>query len=164
MEKSQTTDEFAKKIIVESGSSPKKRQKKHAYLHEKTTPIPGGIKNISKKSKERLKKATIIPQKTPALALEQIHCNTNQNYPLFYIQKSEAFLIKKFRNVNIKERWVAARKIKKLSHEMQQWIHSHVYRKINVIEKNPIEFYELLEKREERHFQIDRIIKYLSDT
>lgn len=140
-----------------------KAKKDRSYKQEKTTPIPQGIDNISvqntKKKVRPLGKAKVILQKNRKSALEQMHCTQNQNYPLFFIEKAESLRMRKVRNVKVKERLIAVRNLKKLSHHMQQWMHQEV----SVLGKNSEEFHELLQRREERHFQIDRIIRYLSD-
>ncbi|NGX48153.1 MAG: hypothetical protein K1000chlam3_01543 [Chlamydiae bacterium] len=140
-----------------------KTKKSRTYKTEKTTPIPPGIDTISVKNTKKkgrpLGKAKVILQKNQKSTFEQMHCTQNQNYPLFFIEKAERLRMRKVRNVKVKERLIVARNLKKLSHQMQQWMHQE----IRVLGEDSQEFYELLERREERHFQIDRIIRYLSD-
>lgn len=156
------------KKSIEDPSSPKK-EKPHTYQLEQPPPLPHGIDQLSLQdnwkapSKRPLGNIKVIPQSPHSITLEQMHCSVNQNYPLFFIEKSEAFHLKKVKNFKTKERLIAARNIKKLSLEMQQWIYSQIYRDVKVLGKDPVEFCDLIEKREERHFRIDRIIKYLSD-
>lgn len=141
-----------------------KSAKSHDYRLEQSPPLLQGIEGItlnpSMPTKRRLAKATVVEGKVP---LEQLYCSANQNYPLDIIEKTEALQLRKVKSVRVKERFIAARELKKLSHEMQQWIYSQVHQKVEVLGKDHVDFYTLLEKREERHFQIDRIIKYLSN-
>ena len=135
--------------------------KRHDYQQRKSLAIPSSIspkgKHVSKRS---FGKAQVILQKTPKSTLEQMHCTPNQKYPLFLL---EAFQQRKIENIHFKELLIATRNLKQLSHEMQRWMHAHCHQEIKVIKDEPIEFYDLLERREERHFRIDRIIRYLSD-
>ena len=167
MEKKKSAEQIAKEVIshTEQGRRGAKG-KKHAYQHEKTLYVPEEYHRsvlCEPLTSRKIGKAKIIPQKSRKAPLEQIHCSANQNYPLYFIEKSEAFLKRNVQTVKTKERWVATRSIKRLSHEMQKWISSQFQHKIQVSNKDPIELYHLLERREERHYQIDRIIKYLSD-
>lgn len=177
MKKKSESDQSAKRVnqviadkktsFVEEQIAPPK--KSHEYELEKPPPLVRGMSNISSKAKQpegaqrRMGKAQIIPQKVPQSALEQMHCTANQNYPLFFLEKSDAFNQKKIKNFKTKERLIATCKIKQLSLEMQQWIYSQVSQDVKIIKSDPIEFYDLIEQREERHFRIDRIIQYLSD-
>jgi len=132
-----------------------KKEKSHAYAKRK--PLP--IFSFGEKNSQRKISAKIDSQQSLKPAIEQMHCSANQNYPLFFLHSLHR---KKIENFKFKEQLIATRNLRKLSHEMQQWIYFKAHHKIRLFEKEPIEFYDLLEKREERHFQIDRIIKYLS--
>lgn len=138
--------------------------KPRAIKKEETAPIPRGIDQISlqvNSSEIRpLHRAKVIQQKIAKPSPEQMHCTQNQNYPLFFIEKAENLRRKKVSNIKFKERFIAARNFKRLSQMMQHWMHHEV----RVLDNTADEFYNLLQKREERHFQLDRIIRYLSDT
>lgn len=99
-------------------------------------------------------RAKITLQKKPLL--EQMHCSQNQKYPLFFIENLQT---RKVQNLTLKEHFIAARNLKLLSFQMQNWMH----KKVKILGKETQEFYDLMQKREERHFQIDRIIRYLSE-
>ncbi|NGX37084.1 MAG: hypothetical protein K1000chlam2_00234 [Chlamydiae bacterium] len=142
------------------------QKRKHDYQHHKTPLVPEGIDKIplgtNNKTKKKLRKANVIPQKSRKSPFEQLHCTQNQNYPLFFIEKAEALRMRKVKNFRVKEHLIATRNIKRLSNEMQKWIYFQIHQDIKIVKENPVEFYHLLEKREERHFQIDRMIKLLS--
>ena len=142
------------------------QERKHDYSHHKTPLVPEGIDEIplgiNSKTKKKLQKTKVIPQKSCKYPLEQLYCTQNQNYPLFFIEKSEAFRMRKVKSFRVKEHLIATRNIKRLSNEMQKWIYSQIHQDIKVVKKDPVEFYRLLERREERHYQIDRMIKLLS--
>lgn len=167
MKKSKNAADRVKNLLKEA-SYKQIRERHHDYIHEKTTPLPAGIQSISvrkvEEGKRRLGKAKVIPQKSSKFSLEQLHCTYNQNYPLFFIEKAEAFQMKNIQNLKVKERMIATRNIKKLSLEIQKWIYSQVHQEVTVLREDTLEFCNLLERREERHYQFDRIIKYLSDT
>jgi len=160
MEKKGATQSHIQELI--SKAQEIEKSKNREYQKEDANPIPKGMEeeSISKleTSDRQLGKANVVLQKgsTPP---EQMSCNQNQNYPLFFIEKADLLRKKMIKNLSFKERFIAARNLKKLSHEMQQWIHKEV----QVQKEENREFYDLLQKREERHFQIDRIIRYLSD-
>lgn len=164
MKKNDSSERRIKELISKAAKTEiEKTKKKRAYQEEKSPPIPSSLERVSlqstKKSNRSLGKAKIIPQKLPKVALEQMHCTHNQNYPLFFIEKAEALHVRRIRNVKVKERFIAARNLKNLSYQMQVWMHKEV----KILGKDSQEFYDLLRKREERHFQIDRIIRYLSE-
>ncbi|NGX59789.1 MAG: hypothetical protein KR126chlam3_00946 [Chlamydiae bacterium] len=164
MKKNESAHLRIKKLISKTAKGEIDKQKKeHSYKKEESPPLPSGIENISvrdtPKRRRPLGKAKVILQKPSKSVLEQLYCTQNQNYPLFFIEKAEALQMRKVRNVKVKERFIATRSLKKLSHSMQQWMHKEV----SILGENSEEFYELIQRREERHFQIDRIIRYLSD-
>jgi len=147
-----------------------KNAKKYSFKREESPPLPSGLDQISirdpkeESGHRKIGKAQVIVQKAPKSAMEQVHCTTCQNYPLFFIEKSEAMQKKKIKSVSAKEQFIATRNMKKLSIEMQQWIYSEVERnRVKILKEDPAELHDLIEKREERHFRIDRIIQYLSD-
>src|SRR5436309_821105 len=90
------------KSSVLNKSSPNKG-KPHAYQLEKPPPLPQGIDQISlldistPRRARALENIKVVPQKSSPAALEQMHCSANQNYPLFFIEKSEAFHLKKIK-------------------------------------------------------------------
>lgn len=160
MEKKGPTQSRIRELL--SKAQEPEKSKNREYQKEELSPIPGGMEEVTisklETSDRKLGKANIVLQKG-SKPPEQMNCNQNQNYPLFFIEKADLLRKKMVKNLSFKERFIAARKLKKLSHEMQQWIHKEV----QVQKEENREFYDLLQKREERHFQIDRIIRYLSD-
>ncbi len=160
MEKKGSTQSRIKELLSEA--SKVEKTKDRDYQREDPHPIPKGMEEVSvtkmEASDRKLGKANVVLQKG-SKPPEQINCNQNQNYPLFFIEKADLLRRKMVKNISFKERFIAARNLKKLSHEMQQWI----YKEVQVQKEENREFYDLLQKREERHFQIDRIIRYLSD-
>lgn len=167
MKKEKSSAHRVKQLISKARSESPLENKQRNYRHERSAPIPKGIDGISfSKSSENKRKiagAKVILQKSSKKTLEQLHCTHNQNYPLFFIEKAEALQMKHIENLRVKERIIAARSIKILSMEIQKWIYAHVHQKVKIIDDDALEFCNLLEKREERHFRIDRIIKYLSE-
>lgn len=161
MEKKGPTQSRIKELLSEA--SKVEKTKDRDYQREDASPIPSGMEDVAitkmETSDRELGKANIVLQKG-SKPPEQMNCNQNQNYPLFFIEKADLLRKKMIKNLSFKERFIAARNLKKLSHEMQQWIHKEV----QVQKEDNQEFYDLLQKREERHFQIDRIIRYLSDS
>ncbi|NGX40033.1 MAG: hypothetical protein KR126chlam1_01373 [Chlamydiae bacterium] len=151
-------------LLDESSISP---AKSHAYKWEHPSLVPDGIDQITPNqpagNTKPIREAKVILQKTPRPALEQLQCTANQKSPLFFIEKAEAFRAKTIQNFKYKEQIIAKRGIKKLSLEMQRWIYMTIHHEFKVLGKDAEEFYQLIERREERHFQIDRIIKYLSN-
>ncbi len=167
MEKSKLScDQF--KEILDRATTIEKKGKSRTFKHKKTPRIPACVGKLPIKapsaSKRKFAKAKVILQKGPNSHHEQLHCTANQNYPLFFIEKAEELLLKKVENYKVKERLIALQNIRKLAREMQQCIHAQIHQEIKKEQKDPTEFYDLLAKREERHFRIDRIIRYLSDT
>lgn len=153
MEKSKLTADQLKKLL----ETPNKKGKKHAYKHKKATKMPAAV---DPSTRRKMGKAKVILQKSPRSHLEQIHCTVNQSYPLFFLEKLQT---KKIKSLEAKERLIALQNIRRLTHLMQQWINVQLHQDVKVCQDKPIEFYNLMEKREERHFSIDRIIKYLSE-
>lgn len=156
MEKNKFSPERVKKMLNHPSSAIEKKGQMRNYKHKKNPPTPITSKESS--SKKPLGKAKVILQKASKSHLEQMKCSHNQNYPLFFLEKS-----KKIKNFKVKERLIALQNIRKLSHQMQQWIYSKMHQDVKVCQNEPIEFYQMIEKREERHFRIDRIIRYLSE-
>ena len=126
----------------------------HNFQVRKPIPRP----KSTAQSKE-LKGTTVVPQKRKEVSFEQKYCIPNQNYPLIHL---EALKRRQFTNAGAKERWIATRNLRHLSYEMQKWICAQLHHKIKLLGRDKSSFYHLVERREERHFQIDRIIKYLS--
>ena len=97
------------------------------------------------------------------LPAERTHqCSLNQKHLLLYRRGELASQRVKF--WDIKERLIATKRLKKISHQYPQFSGAH--HKVNVIQASTAEstpWEELLPNKEERHFSIGRIIKYLSD-
>ncbi len=88
----------------------------------------------------------------------------NQNYPLALIEKAEALQSKAVKNLRVKEQLIAARRLKAMGHEIQEWVFAQIQWKARQMEEQRVEenhYYP--EREEERQFQITRIIPYLSD-
>lgn len=155
---------FANKNRVSSS-----KNRAHKYKKEKAPPVPSGLDQLSFAPVGKLKtkpmgQAEIIPQKISFSALEQLHCSACQNYPLSFLEKWEALQKRSIKNCPFKEQLIATRNLKKLSLEMQQWIYSQVEGgRVKAFEDSSMELEQLIEKREERHFRIDRILQYLTD-
>lgn len=141
--------------LLGSASTPSS-SKPRQFKYNKSFPLPRGPVNG-----KSLKRTHIIPQKKREPSFEQKHCIPNQNYPLIYL---EALKQRHIANDGVKERWIATRNLKLISLQMQQWIYAKLHHQVQLKnQKGEESFHQLIEKREERHFQIDRIIKYLSD-
>lgn len=158
-------DPSAKRIknLVEKKSDPpisphKKNEKNRNY--QKTLSVKKNINNFSgeKNSSRKLKKAHVLSGKEGKIPLEQLFCSINQNYPLFFLKK-----MGKIKSLPYKEKLIAIRNLKNFTHEMQKWICANIQQEVKVYKEKEESWRDLLEKREERHFQIDRIIKYLSE-
>ena len=130
------------------------QSKAHKFQHNKPLPLPK-----APSSAKPLKKAQVIPQKKRDASFEQLHCIPNQKYPLIYL---EALKQRHIASTGAKERWIATRNLKLISLQMQQWIYAKLHHQVRPANQEENTFHQLIEKREERHFQIDRIIKYLS--
>jgi hypothetical protein len=160
MEKSNLSTEKLKKLLE---TPPKKTEKPRSYKYKKTPRVPVCIGELPIKNttaKKRLGKAKIILQKGPKAPFEQLSCTANQNYPLFFIEKAEELLLKKVEKYKVKERLIALQNIRRLANQMQQCINTQI---LAQVQKEKSDFYELLKQREERHFRIDRIIRYLAE-
>lgn len=163
MEKSKISPEQLKKLLE---TPSKKEEKARSYKYKKRPRVPVCVGNLPIKSeassKKKLGKAKVVLQKTPKAPFEQLHCNANQNYPLFFIEKAEELLMKKIESYQVKERLVALQNIRRLASQMQQCLNAQIHRQIKT-DHHKSEFYDLLKQREERHFRIDRIIRYLAE-
>lgn len=136
-------DDIQRLLSKEQKSSKKQRK----YSSNKRVPLPAGMpRRVS------------VPKKFTS---ETKCCSINRNYLFFNVQYSKTLKKRKIINKDAKEKLIAIQKMKIFSHEMQQWICKELGNRVS-IEDEPIEFYDLLQKREERHFQIDRVIRYLS--
>lgn len=159
MQENETSERRIKEILAQAAKV-KVEKKDRAFKEKKTQSISTNLRNISPRQDKRRKRvlgmAKIIRQKTATATLEQMHCSHNQKYPLLFI---EAMHMRKVQNITVKEHFIAARNLKLLTLQMQNWVH----KKVKILGKGTQEFYDLIQKREERHFQIDRIIRYLSD-
>lgn len=157
MEENDTSEKRIKEILAQAAKT-EIEKKERAYKEKKGLLISQSLKKISpkqeSKKKRSLGRAKITLQKKPLL--EQMHCSQNQKYPLFFIENLQT---RKVQNLTLKEHFIAARNLKLLSFQMQNWMH----KKVKILGKETQEFYDLMQKREERHFQIDRIIRYLSE-
>jgi len=141
--------------LLGSASIPLK-SKAHQFKYNKSFPLPKGpIKGKS------LKSAHVTAKNKENTSFEQMHCIPNQKYPLIYL---EALKQRHIASDGAKERWIATKNLKLISLQMQQWIYAKLHHQVHPKNQKEVEsFHQLLEKREERHFQIDRIIKYLSN-
>lgn len=151
-----------KKFVEKKTGNPpqttKKTEKHHKY--QKTLSVTSSIKTLSSKknSPRSLKKANILSSQKGKIHLEQFHCTINQNYPLSFIKK-----LGNIKSIHYKEKLIAMRNLKNFSHEMQKWIYAHIPQDVKIFKEGEDPWHDLQAKREERHFQIDRIIKYLSE-
>lgn len=153
--------------LLDTPPSINKKGKTHSYKHKKTPRIHACIGALpikkNSESKKKLGKANIILQKGPKSHLEQLNCSANQNYPLFFIEKAEELLLKKVENYKVKERLIALQNFRRLAYEMQKCISAKIHQEVKMSQKEKVDFYDLLDKREERHFRMDRIIRYLAE-
>ncbi len=167
MKKDKSAAHRVQELISHATPKAPHEKKQRDYKHEETAPIPRGIENISPSkssvSNRKMGGVKIIPQKPSKNALEQLHCSQNQNYPLFFIEKAEALQLKNIQSLRVKERIIAGRNIKNVSIEIQKSIYAQVTQDVKIYQDETLEFRNLIENREERHFRMDRIIKYLSD-
>lgn len=122
--------------------------------------ISGVTPQRERESRRVFSNAKIIPQKEGSLALEQLVCSSNSKYILRYLE-THFFHGKTVRAYHVKELLIGMRTIKEFSQQMQRWISAQFCHTVEMTRETP-EFAELIERREERHFQIDRIIRYLS--
>jgi len=166
MEKSKISNDQLK-VLLDRASTIEKKGKTRSFKHKKTPRIPACVGKLPIKtpsaSKRKIAKAKVILQKGPKSHLEQLHCTANQNYPLYFIEKAEELLMKKVENYKVKERLIALQNIRLLASQMQKCIHAQIHQEIKKEEQGFEEFHDFLAKREERHFRIDRIIRYLAD-
>jgi len=132
-------------------------EKRPALFPEVTPPQPqSSSRQISAKSAEKTS-----PKQTTMAATALSH---NQNYPLALIEKAEALQSKAVKNLRVKEQLIAARRLKAMGHEIQEWVFAQIQWKARQMEEQRVEenhYYP--EREEERQFQITRIIPYLSD-
>jgi|GEM_PF-2956379 len=161
MNKKDSAHSFMKELITKAAKAEIQKAKEgRSYKQEETMPLPQGIDGISfghKKTSKAMPK--VVVQKKKGLNLEQLHCSQNQNSPLFFIEKAEALQLKKVHSVKAKERLIALRNLRRMSHRMQKWMHQEV----KVLGKDSAAFTDLIQRREERLFQIDRTIRYLGN-
>lgn len=152
MKKDKATDSLVKKHLeaqrVEENGKP------HQFRHKKSLPLPK-----SPRSEKRLSKVSLTPKEKTKISFVQNHCTPNPRYPMLYL---EALKNRKIANDGVRELLIAKRNLQQSTFEMQKWIHSQINRKISLLNEEAEPYYNLVEKREERHFQMDRIIKYLS--
>ena len=152
MKKKSDADRVAMELLGASPDPPV--SKTHQFKHKKPVPLPK-----SPQAAKPITRAHVVLQKKINVSFEQKHCIPNQKYPLIYL---EALKQRHIANDGVKERWIATRNLKLISLQMQQWIYSKLDHQIRPENQEDPTFHQLIEKREERHFQIDRIIKYLS--
>lgn len=161
MEKNKISTEKLKELLE---TTPKKAAKSYSYKYKKTPRVPVCVGELPIKNgtatKKKLGKAKIVLQKGPKAPFEQLSCTANQKYPLFFIEKAEELLLKKVERYKVKERLIALQNIRRLANQMQQCINAQIH---SQVKNDKSDFYELLKQREERHFRIDRIIRYLAE-
>ena len=137
----------------------------HGYQLVSTPFLP---KSEQKKQarKKRCAHSFTNPDPRWGLPAERAHqCSLNQKHLLLYRRGELASQRVKF--WNIKEKLIAAKRLKKISHQYPYFFFS-ASRKVRVIKlargkDQETPWGELNQKKEERHFSIGRIIKYLSD-
>lgn len=165
MEKNTIPSEQLKELMHAAAVAAPK-SKSRTIKHKKTPRIPACVGKLPIKaetSKRTLAQTSVVLQKAPKSHYEQLSCNANQKNPLFLIEKAEELMLKKVENFKVKERLIALQSIRRLAAAMQQCIHAQIRGQIQKESRGTEEFYDLLAKREERHFRLDRIIRYLSD-
>jgi len=161
-------DQIQKRLLEDSTLSSEDLTNHH-YVREETAPIPSEIDQISlkrkqtKKQQRNLENSRISKREKSLLHQELLNCTVNQKSMLFLVQQLEEFQKRKIKSLKVKERLIALRKIKQLSYKMQKGIFSQMAQDIEQMGKDPKVVEEFAARREERHFQIDRIIKYLSN-
>jgi len=89
----------------------------------------------------------------------------NQNYPLEFIEKLEALQSKVVKNLRVKEQIIAARRLKAMGSEIQEWMFTRFQWQARQMLENKQEEDTLPVpvRQEERQFRITRIIPFLSD-
>lgn len=132
------------------------------FEHEVNTLLPPFPQNSTPSPKPN-RETKVIEETIPRFAQDQLHCSANQSYPLFFLEKLDALQSKRIKTFRIKERLIVIRNLKQISHDMQKWISTKVTQNVKVLGQESIELHQMMERREERHFRIDRIIRYLAE-
>ncbi|MDN3506415.1 MAG: hypothetical protein P0S96_04220 [Simkaniaceae bacterium] len=161
MKKKNSTNARLKEIIAKAAKSEiQKAKKARNYKHEEVTPLSQGFDSISIQPKKSAKAMpNVVIRKEKGLNLEKLHCTQSQNTPLFYIERAESMRLKNVQSIKAKERLIALRNIRKMTLQ----IHRKMHQKVQAQGENSEELAQLLHKSEERLFQIDRTIRYLSN-
>lgn len=140
------------------------KEKDHSFSFQKRPgSLPGmappTLPTSSRQLSAKLKGASQKETTMAAGALSQ-----NQNYPLALIEKLEALQSRAVKNLHVKEQIIAARRLKELGSEIQEWVATQIQWKARQMQEKEEEIpSHIPERQEERQFQITRIIPYLSD-
>lgn len=163
-EKNQLNDFFKKNLVNSAEGS-----NTHSFDIQQEPPLPTGIDNIIEKgrggesSSTASRRAQIATPEPKALAVvDQFKCSLSEKTPLFLIDQLAAFQNKSIRNIQVKERLLAARRLKAMSQQMHQWVEKRLNHRVSLTKKEA-EWVPHKTREEERHFLIERVIKYLTD-
>jgi hypothetical protein len=130
-------------------------------------------KNIHAASQVVNKKSTNLPPES-SHSIAQTHlCSLNQRYPLL-LHFEKGLNERKIKSLQHKEQLIASKNFKKFARQTQDWMYAQFQHRVKVIKEDvkdaanesdnsQVQWEEFLNSKEERHFQINRVIKYLSD-
>lgn len=166
-EKTDANDFFRSKL-----ADAQQAETSHVFNAEKQPPIPAGIDEVIlrkgravTKSPKTPRHAKRMPSSSKARGLVN-HLKYSQiaKTPLFLIDQREAFHSKRIKNLQIKEQLLAARTLKSIGRETQDWIEQRFRHRITDKSKeNKAIKEEPVVQRPDRQFLIERVIRYLTD-
>ena len=160
----------------------------HEYDHLKSPRMISSLQKLSaekQKAKREERKKIHASSKTAnkksfyqhfesSYSIAQNHlCSLNQRYPLL-LHFDKGLNQRKIKNLQQKEELIASKNFKKIARQTQDWMYSQFQHQVKVIKEDEeakskeenssqVNWEELVNSKEERQFQINRVIKYLSD-
>lgn len=166
-EKKQTNEFFQKNLPASEEASTS-----HFFKIEKQTPIPTNIDEVMLKQG----RGGAHPSKTPRRAkhlpgteskakkvLNKHRLSLHPKTPLFLIDQREAFHGKRIKNLQVKERLLAARRLKSIGQQTQLWVESRFNHKVTLDKPDKNGHWQDPTHRIDRQFLIERVIKYLTE-
>lgn len=144
---------------------PEPEKSLQSFNIERQLPIHSAMdKILSKKRREEKKKKPSSPMNAQSLIANPLRCSLSEKTPLFLIDQRKVFLNKQIKDLRVKEQLLAARRLKSIGQHMHAWIQHRLHQQITHQSEQSSKAGEgNVLKHEERHFLIDRVIKYLTD-
>jgi hypothetical protein len=138
--------------------------KSHAFSFQKRpSSLPKVAPNNLPSSSRQLKAKPSTDSSNKQTAMAAGAFSQNQNYPLELIDKLEALQSKVVKNLRVKEQIIAARRLKAIGSEIQEWMFTRFqWQARQMLEnKQEEEMLPVPVRQEERQFRITRIIPFL---